>query len=77
MRILLVEDDKNLLETLSFQLTHAGFIVDTCENGEDALYYITENIHDLIPFNRPRRAFRQNHWLRLRGRRLPGQTICF
>ena len=52
MRILLVEDDKNLLETLSFQLTHAGFIVDTCENGEDALYYITENIHDLILLDR-------------------------
>ena len=52
MRILLVEDDKNLLETLSFQLTQAGFTVDTCENGEDALYYIEENIHELILLDR-------------------------
>ncbi len=52
MRILLVEDDKNLLETLSFQLAHAGFTVDGCENGEDALYYISENIHDLILLDR-------------------------
>lgn len=48
MRILLVEDDKNLLETLAFQLEHEGFTTDTCENGEDALFYIEENIHDLI-----------------------------
>lgn len=52
MRILLVEDDKNLLETLSFQLENAGFTVDTCGNGEDALYYMEENIHDLILLDR-------------------------
>ena len=52
MRILLIEDDKNLLETLSFQLDHAGFAVDTCDNGEDALYYMEENIHDLILLDR-------------------------
>lgn len=52
MRILLIEDDKNLLETLSFQLNHAGFTVDTCEDGEDALFYIAENIHDLILLDR-------------------------
>lgn len=52
MRILLVEDDKNLLETLSFQLTHAGFAVDACEDGDDALFYISENIHDLILLDR-------------------------
>ena len=52
MRILLVEDDKNLSETLSFQLNQAGFAVDACENGEDALYYIEENIHDLILLDR-------------------------
>jgi len=52
MRILLVEDDKNLLETLSFQLDQEGFTVDTCDNGEDALYYMEENIHDLILLDR-------------------------
>lgn len=52
MRILLVEDDKNLLETLSFQLENEGFTVDVCDNGEDALYYMEERIHDLILLDR-------------------------
>lgn len=52
MRILLVEDDKHLLETLAFQLDKEGFTVDTCDNGEDALYYMEENIHDLILLDR-------------------------
>lgn len=52
MRILLVEDDKNLLETLAFQLRHANFDVDACGNGEDALYYAKENLPDLILLDR-------------------------
>ena len=52
MRILLVEDDKNLLETLAFQLEHAGFCVDACGNGEDALYYVEENLPDIILLDR-------------------------
>ncbi len=52
MRILLVEDDKHLLETLAYQLAAAGFDTDACDNGEDALYYIEENIHDLILLDR-------------------------
>ena len=52
MRILLVEDDQHLLETLAFQLEHAGFSVDPCDNGDDALFYIEENIHDLILLDR-------------------------
>ena len=52
MRILLVEDYKHLLETLAFQLDKEGFTVDTCDNGEDALYYMEENIHDLILLDR-------------------------
>lgn len=52
MRILLVEDDRNLLETLTFQLEKENFTVDACDNGEDALYYMEENIHDLILLDR-------------------------
>lgn len=52
MRILLVEDDLHLSETLAFQLKHHEFTVDTCDNGEDALFYIEENIHDLILLDR-------------------------
>lgn len=52
MRILLVEDDPYLLETLVFQLKHSGFAVDFCDNGEDALYYMEESIYDLILLDR-------------------------
>ena len=52
MRILLVEDDKNLLDALAFQLKNAGFSVDVCDNGEDAFYYMKENAHDLILLDR-------------------------
>lgn len=52
MRILLVEDDPYLLETLVFQLKHTGFTVDFCDNGEDALYYMEESLYDLILLDR-------------------------
>lgn len=52
MRILLVEDDEKLNESLAFQLKKEGFLVDSCEDGEEALYYIEEHIHDLILLDR-------------------------
>ncbi len=52
MRILLVEDDEKLRTSLAFQLEQEGFIVDTCCDGEEALYYIEQNIHDLILLDR-------------------------
>ena len=52
MRILLVEDDEKLKNSLAFQLQQEGFIVDTCSDGEEALYYIEQNIHDLILLDR-------------------------
>lgn len=52
MRILLVEDDEKLNESLAFQLNKEGFLVDTCRDGEEALYYIEEKIHDLVLLDR-------------------------
>lgn len=52
MRILLVEDDENLCDSLVFQLKNEGFTVDFCTDGEDAWYYMEENIHDLILLDR-------------------------
>lgn len=52
MRILLVEDDEKLNHSLAFQLEKEGFLVDTCRDGEDALYYMEQNIHDLILLDR-------------------------
>lgn len=52
MRILLAEDDEKLNETLVYGLTQAGFIVDTCFDGEDALFYGEQNIYDVILLDR-------------------------
>jgi Response regulators consisting of a CheY-like receiver domain and a winged-helix DNA-binding domain len=52
MRILLVEDDKNLCDSLAFQLEKEGFTVDTCHDGEDSLYWISQNAHELILLDR-------------------------
>lgn len=52
MRILLAEDDEKLNETLVYGLTQAGFNVDTCMNGEDALFYGEQNIYDVILLDR-------------------------
>ncbi len=52
MRLLLVEDEERLRESLVFQLEKEGFTVDACGDGEEALYYIKQNIHDLILLDR-------------------------
>lgn len=52
MRILLIEDDKNLSETLKFQLEKEGFTVDTCYDGLEGLHFIGENAHDMVLLDR-------------------------
>lgn len=52
MRILLVEDDEKLNQSLAFRLEAEGFMTDSCRDGEEALYYIEEHIHDLILLDR-------------------------
>lgn len=52
MRILLVEDDLKLCDSLSFQLEKEGFSVDICHDGEDAVYWILQRIHELILLDR-------------------------
>lgn len=41
-RILVIEDDMNILELLSILLTKAGYEVTVCENGRDALAAIKQ-----------------------------------
>lgn len=48
MRILLVEDDTDLCEILSFELECEGFQVDICNDGEESLYYVRQKAYDLI-----------------------------
>jgi len=48
MRLLVVEDEKHLNKTLTERLTKIGYTVDSCFNGEDALYYIENTQYDGI-----------------------------
>mgnify|MGYP000960866647 len=52
MRILLAEDDEELNRALCFQLKAQGFSVDTCLDGEEALFYGEQNIYDVILLDR-------------------------
>ena len=52
MRILIVEDDRRLCELLSIQLKNAGYETDCCYDGEDAMFYIMEQAHDMILLDR-------------------------
>ncbi|MFI7589684.1 response regulator transcription factor [Spongisporangium articulatum] len=48
MRVLVVEDEIRLAETLQRGLTGDGFVVDVVHNGEDALWAATEHEFDVI-----------------------------
>lgn len=52
MRILIIEDDLALCDALSLQLINAGYDVDLCTNGTDALFYIMQKNADLILLDR-------------------------
>lgn len=52
MRILVVEDDAELAKAVKFRLEKEDFIVDVCHDGEEGLYYMQENIHDLVILDR-------------------------
>lgn len=52
MRILLIEDDAALCRSLSLSLEQQGFSVTVCHDGEDGLFHILENSHDLVLLDR-------------------------
>lgn len=52
MRILMIEDDKELCEATKYRLEKEDFQVDVCHDGEEGLYYMQENIHDLVILDR-------------------------
>ncbi len=52
MRILLAEDDKDLNKALAWQLTGRGYSVDSCCDGDEALYYGAQDIYDVILLDR-------------------------
>lgn len=52
MRILIIEDDEQLCETLKLQLEYQGIESDCVHNGIDALYYVMQSVYDLIILDR-------------------------
>ena len=48
MRLLIVEDEKELCDTIAKTLYQAGYEVDTCYDGDAALDYILAENYDLI-----------------------------
>lgn len=52
MRLLVVEDDRQLLDAVATQLRHEGYEVDTAEDGEEGLYYLREGIYDVVLLDR-------------------------
>ena len=52
MNILMIEDDKELCEAVSFRLEQEGFSVTACHDGEEGLYYMQESPFDLVILDR-------------------------
>ena len=48
MRLLVVEDEPGLAETVRRGLTKDGFVVDVVHDGNDAVWAATENTYDVI-----------------------------
>ena len=48
MRVLIVEDEKKMAATLKRGLEEEGYAVDCAADGEEGLYYGTENLYDII-----------------------------
>lgn len=52
MRILLIEDDLQLCEAVSCHLQKDNFDVDICNDGTDALFYVSRQSYDAIILDR-------------------------
>jgi DNA-binding response OmpR family regulator len=52
MKVLLIEDDKDLCEALSFKLKKEGYDVDVCFCGDEAIYYGNTMSYDIIILDR-------------------------
>ena len=52
MNILMIEDDKELCDAVSFRLEQEGFSITACHDGEEGLYYMQESPFDLVILDR-------------------------
>ena len=48
IKILLIEDDKNIQRLLTLELRHKGYLVDSAYDGEQCMELFTKNYYDVI-----------------------------
>lgn len=48
VKILIVDDERDFLETMSFWLKSKGYIVDMADNGRSAVEIIKQNLPDVV-----------------------------
>jgi Response regulators consisting of a CheY-like receiver domain and a winged-helix DNA-binding domain len=48
MKIIIIEDDNNIVNPIKASLSHYNFVVDAAKNGQTGLELIKKNIYDLI-----------------------------
>ena len=48
MKLLIVEDEKRLCQTIAKHLKAEGYTIDTCYNGSDAIDYIEGNLSEKL-----------------------------
>src|SRR5882672_9698005 len=48
MRVLVVEDEQAMAESLTWGLEAEGYVVDVADNGQDGLWKAVETAHDVI-----------------------------
>ncbi len=47
-RLLIIDDEENMLHMLSAMLKKAGFVTDSCQSGEDGLEQLKQNEYDFV-----------------------------
>ena len=52
MRILLIEDDRDLCLAMALSLEKEGYRTDQCHSGPDALLYLEEQVYDCLVLDR-------------------------
>ncbi len=52
MRLLLIEDDKELCDAVAVHLKKEGYELDICNDGNDVFYYLSSYNHDVIILDR-------------------------
>ena len=70
MRLLIVEDEKKLCDTIAKTLYQAGYEVDTCYDGDEALDYILAEKNSERKTKKQRFSFylqEARSWIRLKA----------